>query len=68
MQQYNFPVKCDWRERVSASGVVGGCSPIAVFLSHVNKLVCVRVWGAVVVRSLHFSGLSSLAGQMMIDG
>lgn len=60
----HFVSKCDWRKCATVSGVVGGCSPIAVFLSHVNKLICVRVWGAVVVRSLHLCVLSSLAGWM----
>lgn len=54
---YDFTWKCDWKACVADPGVVCGCSPVAVFLSNVNKLVCVRVWGAVVVRSLHFSVL-----------
>lgn len=37
-----------------------GCSPKAVFLSHVNEVVRVRVGGAVVLRSLHVCGLSLL--------
>lgn len=57
----NFPWKSQCQACVTASGVVGGCSPKAVLLSHVNELVRVRVWGAVVVRSLHVSVSSSLA-------
>ena len=60
----HFPLKCDLKACAAASGVVGGCSPEAVFLSHVNKLVCVRVWGAVVVRSLHVFDPSSPPGLM----
>lgn len=56
---WNFPLKCDGR-------TTSGCSPEAVFLSHVNKLVRVWVWGAVVMRSLHVSALSSLDG--LTDG
>lgn len=37
-----------------------GCSPKAVFLSHINEVVRVRVGGAVVLRSLHVCGLSLL--------
>lgn len=35
-----------------------GCSPKTVLLSYVDELVCVGVWGAVVLRSLHVSDLS----------
>lgn len=59
-----FLFKCDLKACAAASGVVGGRSPEAVFLSHVNKLVCVRVWGAVVVRSLHVFDPSSPPGLM----
>lgn len=35
-----------------------GCSPKTVLLSYVDELVCVGVWRAVVLRSLHVSDLS----------
>lgn len=63
----NFLFKHDWRERVTISGVTEGGSPVAIFLAHVNELVGVRVRRAVIVRSLHFSAPSSLAGAMTTD-
>lgn len=36
-----------------------GCSPKTVLLSYIDELVCVGVWRAVVLRSLHVSDLPS---------
>lgn len=40
-------------------------SPVAVLLSHVDELVRVRVWGAVVMRSLHQDGWMDVEAQIL---